>query len=471
MRLLRPISYILSALAILFFTACDTETLEGDFPQNEEIDLEEGQFVAAINDQSFAAANASAVLTTSNVLTITGINPNTGASIQIRVEDASISTFNLTANPSTQNRARYFEGPESTNPYVSEGVFGGFGQMNLTEIIEDPQTISGNFTFEGVRQATDDDGNPLEDGAGNPILETVTVTQGAFLKIPYTIEDDNDDDDDDDDQNPTDVFFANVDGEEFVETTLTTTLYEVGMKPIIKIEAQTDAGELLRIDIPEGLGIGTFDMVQLSDGTQLIGIYNDGQGGTNLTSNPGTITITEFGTLTGRIVGTFSFTGTDPLEEDPAVVEVTEGSFAVSYEATASPSIRGSVDGMPFETTAISFDEIPFGGNLYTIVSADFEDQRVILTYNRQLEEGEYIMSTGFVEEMDVFATYIPDTTEEEPIEYYSNPGSFSISNYSASTDIIEGNFSFTADQPENEDSLQFEITNGQFALELPPAD
>src|SRR5690606_26036772 len=98
---------------------------------------------------------------------------------------------------------------------------------------------------------------------------------------------------------------------------------------MIKVEAKSNTGELIRIDVPRSLGIGTFDMANISDGTKLIALYNAGNGAENLTSNPGTITITEFDLELGILTATFSFTGNDPLNQIPDTVEVTEGSFTV----------------------------------------------------------------------------------------------------------------------------------------------
>ncbi len=110
-----------------------------------------------------------------------------------------------------------------------------------------------------------------------------------------------------------DVFFAKVDGVDFDSESVTTTLNEVAGVSVVKIVAVNEAGEIIRIDIPEDLGLGTHDMEALSDGTKLISLYNPAAIGENLTSNPGTITITKFNTFTGIIEATFNFTATDPL--------------------------------------------------------------------------------------------------------------------------------------------------------------
>ncbi|MFT5079216.1 MAG: hypothetical protein ACI917_001737, partial [Patiriisocius sp.] len=71
------------------------------------------------------------------------------------------------------------------------------------------------------------------------------------------------------------------------------------------------------------------------DGSEVIGFYTPDT--TVLvpqvfTSATGTFTVNSYDTITGNIEGTFSFSAIDPTEQDPAVFEITEGTFFFTIE-------------------------------------------------------------------------------------------------------------------------------------------
>ena len=179
--------FVLFFLA-LQFTSCDNEPLEGDFPQEEMNTAEEGQFVATIDGQGWIAESTTTTMNEANTLAITGMKSSTGESISITVENAAVGLFDITAGVGTQNSGVFIDAETQMNPYFTSAALGGFGQLELTEINTDSLTITGTFSFFGARIALDSDGNPITDGDGNPVIENVTITNGAFNSIPYTEE-------------------------------------------------------------------------------------------------------------------------------------------------------------------------------------------------------------------------------------------------------------------------------------------
>jgi hypothetical protein len=371
MKILKYASRTISLLLIFIHFSCVNEPLEGDFPQDDGVlNIEEGEFRANVGIANFSTGLAVGVLSNTDLLTITGTVPDTGESIVLTIENPGVGTFNITAGLGTQNSGVYIEtNPE--NPFVSDGTFGVFGQLNITEFDAQNATVSGTFSFTGVRVVLDVDGNPVLDSNGQPTLETEEITNGIFNKIPYTTEDQGGG------GTPiTDEFFAKVDGVNFDAESVTTSLNTVAGVSVVKIVAVNELGEIIRIDIPEDLGIGTFAMEPLSDGTKLIGLFNPATVGENLTSNPGTINITRFNVFTGIIEATFEFTATDPLGQDSSIAEITEGSFKVDYISSPGDTVTSFtafIDGEFFGPDSIFVGETIFNGlsrfNITAIIS------------------------------------------------------------------------------------------------------
>ena len=175
------LKWILALCITLNFAACVNEPLEGEFPQGGDlINVDEGGFRADVGINSFTADAATGVLSTTNVFTITGTIIETGESIVLVLENPGIGTFNLTAGLGTDNSGSYFE-TDTANPYISSGLFGASGQLNITEFDTQNFKVTGTFSFTGVRVAVDADGNPILDSNGDFTLETEEITNGCLL--------------------------------------------------------------------------------------------------------------------------------------------------------------------------------------------------------------------------------------------------------------------------------------------------
>jgi len=403
------------------------------------------------------------VLSDTNLLTITGTVIETGESIILTLENPGVGTFNITAGLGTQNSGVYIQtNPE--NPFVSDGTFGVFGQLNITGFDTQNATVSGTFSFTGVRVILDVDGNPVLDSNGQPTFETEEITNGIFNKIPYTSEEQGGG------GTPiTDEFFAKVDGVNFDAESITTSLNTIAGISVVKIVAVNEIGEIIRIDIPEDTGVGTYAMESLSDGTKLISLFNPATIGENLTSNPGTINITKFNTFTGIIEATFEFTATDPLELDPTVAEITEGSFEVDYISSPGDTVTSFtafIDGQFFGPDSIFVGESVFNGVSRFNITAIISDtgQKMGLFFPTDIEIGTYEMTSNLINGSEKFCQYTPEIGVTTT--YISSPGTLTILDYNQDAGFIEGTFTYSAIDLTNPDQV-YEITEGEFTLEF----
>ncbi len=463
-------SWILFLTLISSFVACDDEPLEGDFPQEEETTVEEGQFKATVEGNDFITNATTAVLTTSNnVLTLTAVKGDTGETIILTVENPAEGTFNLTlGNPSLVNNGSYLDGVDNNNPYISVFAMGGSGQLQLTEFDTTTNKVSGTFSFVAVRLLLDANGQPVTDGSGNPVIETRNITVGSFNKIAFTIDDtaggggNN--------QSPNDVFFAKVDGEDFVADTISTTQTMVGDTDMINIIGHNAAGQSIRLDFPQGLGVGTFPMEALSDGTKIIGLYNANNAGENLTSNPGTLTISEYNTGEGTIKGTFEFTGSDPLNIDPTIVEITEGNFelyGLDLSVEVNSSFSADINSVSFSPDEVSVTQDTFNGvNRVSIIAKDTNtNQEVDLLFPKDITVGTYAMESLLVNGYEKIGVYTPNTGSSETFK--STIGTLTITAYDLETDVIEGTFEFQSEDLTGTSTDVHQITNGVFLVEI----
>ena len=464
MKILKYAQWIFMLSIVLLQTSCVNEPLEGDFPQDDgSITIDEGEFRANVGIGNFSTGLASGVLSDTNLLTITGTVIETSESIILTLENPGVGTFNITAGLGTQNSGVYIQtNPE--NPFVSDGTFGVFGQLNITDFDTQNATVSGTFSFTGVRVVLDVDGNPVLDSNGQPTFETEEITNGIFNKIPYTAEEQGGG------GTPiTDEFFAKVDGVNFDAESITTSLNTIAGVSVVKIVAVNELGEIIRIDIPEDTGVGTYAMESLSDGTKLISLFNPATVGDNLTSNPGTINITKFNTFTGIIEATFEFTATDPLELDPTVAEITEGSFEVDYISSPGDTVTSFtafIDGQFFGPDSIFVGESVFNGVSRFNITAIISDtgQKMGLFFPTDIEIGTYEMTSNLINGSEKFCQYTPEIGVTTT--YISSPGTLTILDYNQDAGFIEGTFTYSAIDLTNPDQV-YEITEGEFTLEF----
>jgi len=478
MKKLQLLNWMLVALIAFTFSACDNEPLEGEFIIDDggAGAAEEGQFVATIGATSFVAETTNNLYNPEvGALIISGAKQD-GESIFLGITNAAVGTFDLTTSDVNPNSGTYFQAGSIFNPFVTMGAGGGSGQLNITALDADNLLVSGTFSILGVRPQLDADGNPVLDGNGDPVFENVTISEGSFNSIPLTIDgtigvggggggvgvD------------PDPEFFANVEGEEFVDETFTAEKVMVAGEPMIKLVATSNEGAVIRIDIPEGLGTGTFNFVDpISDGTKLIAIYTTPAGQTYTSgefADTGSITLTEFGAATGKLAATFSFIASDVVPPiDTRDFNITEGSFNIDYiddSTVVENSFSAEIDGVSYEPSSIVVSQAPFGTNTRIIVTTidELTNQSLTISFPITIEVGEHEMTTTLVDGSEKVGLYNPDIGNS--ILFASEPGILTITSYELSSGIVEATFTFTGIDPAGNDSTEYQITNGQFVIQ-----
>ncbi|MEM7087906.1 MAG: DUF6252 family protein, partial [Bacteroidota bacterium] len=456
MKKLQLLNWTLFALLAFTFSACDNEPLEGEFviDGGGEITAEEGQFVANIGGVSFLA-EATTTLYDSETggIVISGAKED-GESIFLAVNNAGVGTFDLTTIDITSNRGVYFPPGSVFNPFVTDGLAGGSGQLDITTFDIDNLTISGTFAMIGVRPLLDADGNPVLDGDGNPTFENVTITEGSFNAIPITLDATTGGGGVGVDPDP--EFFAKVEGEEFIDETFTAERVTVAGVPMINIVAVSTEGAVIRIDIPEGLGTGTFNFVDpISDGTKLIALYTTPDGRTYTSGefpDTGSITLTEFGGATGKLAATFSFLAADVVPPiDTRDFEITEGSFNIDYindSGVVENSFSADIDGVEYTPSSIEVTIAPFGTNTRIIITTidALSNKSLTISFPIDIEVGAHEMTTTPLDGSEKVGLHNPDIGNS--ILFASEPGTLTITSYELSSGIVEATFSFTGVDP-----------------------
>jgi len=467
MKKFQHLSLILFTLMATVFTSCDNEPLEGEFILDEPGGAGSGQFTAIIDGDLYTATTIDADIV--NDALVIATTDATGRSLALTVQSKSECTFDMT---SLSNAAILSLNGPGSDIYNTFGFTSGLtsGLLEITNYDTETMLVSGMFDFVAVEYIN-----------GVPGTNTVTVTEGSFTDINFEIVSGDatpsecvpagsgGGGDGDPLPNP-DVMFAKADGVDFVPADVVVSQYVAGMTPMIQILATDSLGASLRLDVPETLILGTFDLYDgISDGSNLIGYYNPNNGGEILSSNPGTITITEFNSFSGKLVATFEFTAKDPLAQDPTVVQITEGNLDVTFVPTPGNitlAFQADVDGNNFSAESVTAATDTFNGVTILTITAMMGGETIQLDFPMAAAtEGTYGMSPTLLTGNEIVGTYLP--TIGSLVPFTSNPGTLTITTFDEVANVIEGTFSFTAKDATVTDPAVYEITNGAFLVQL----
>ena len=203
------------------------------------------------------------------------------------------------------NGGAYSEQNNSSNGTwiaMSDGIESQ-GEVTITEIDEENETMSGTFFFTG----------------NNPSLMTSKeFTNGIFTNVPYTgtlVSGDNNN-----------AFFAKVDGDEFVEDAINGIYTSLAGMTTIAVVATKNSLETMSVTLPGDVTPGTYDFASFSAPNAQ---YNIGT--TSINSGTGTVTITTHDAVNKKLIGTFQFTAAPLGGGTGTSYEITEGSFDVTY--------------------------------------------------------------------------------------------------------------------------------------------
>ncbi len=458
-------NWSLSALIAFSFFACDNEPLEGEFITDDGVEV--GGFTASVNGEFFEAQTTSGQLS-NGVLLLSGID-SSGNIIALTISNVGECTFDLT---SAFNISSFILNGQINDPYLTTAALGGSGTATIDSYDADALTVSGTFSFTGVRE--------ISDGAGGTTTESIVVSSGVFDSIPFSLINGSAEPNACDPNgggggtgvtDPDDSFYALVDGEEFVDTDFVSEEIMVGSNNIVKVTATNAAGAQIQFFIPPNLGVGTYDFEPIFNGSNLTVTYISADGSESLTSSSGSITFNEFGLITGKIGATFSFTGTDPVGGSTTVIEVTEGVFNIDYlpsSGTTENIFTASIDGEDYVPNTIEIVLSPFQGKTLVNVTTINEttNQSVSLVFPIDITVGNFDMSPFPDTGEEIIGIFNPDIGTS--ILFKSDPGVFTVTSYQYGNGVIEGSFVFSAIDPLGNNPNVYQITNGFFTLTIP---
>jgi len=498
MKRKKMFKWMLTALLVVPFLACDNEPVEGEFVSDEcsvSAEIEElrarvggNDFVVPIEEDSQFLTNNSATLVIHlngfTHLAISGSNTTASGFLAMDVSSPTVGTFDLLTNnefgivgndndhellegqhyghynpnPGTENEDLY-------NPFVTYVPNGGFGELTISEFNQTEQFVSGTFSFTGMRPEKDIfTGEFVTDSSGDVILQTLEIECGSFNRIPYTILDFNDGI-----TSFTGEFFAKVDDVEFEEVFLETSRSIIGDVVMINVVARDAQNNLMRIDIPPDLDEGTYPFANISDGTDLIGFYNPIGSTENLTPNPGSITILELNSNTGELEATFEFTGTDPFGSDPTVVQVTDGYFRVDFLPSVEVlnTVIADIDGEPFASNYVESNQTIINGvDRYSFQAGDANLNKSLgFLLPVEMVPGTYEIETAIIDGDEFVVNYTPETGISST--FVGMPGTVTILEYDQETGYMEGTFEFIAIDILGQDETEYVVTSGEFVLQI----
>ena len=309
---MRIFKYLGFFLVLLSIASCNVEEFEEGIltaPVSEMFPEPTGtaSFSVTIDGESFIA-DAPVATVIDNAINITGIRTSTGEVVTITVIGNAPGTYQLgvTQNQVEVNSASYvtsLDGSGQTWIAATDFVTPQ-GEVVITEIDQDNQTLSGTFSFVGT--------NP------DPEVPTVALTNGVFSNVSFgagLVTGD-----------ASNMFSANVDGVAFNQESVNATLLELAGLSNISIVATKSNMETIGITVESNIVPGDYELGGFSPP---LAQYNVSFTNSNL--GEGTLTVTQHDTANRRIAGTFSFSATSILPGDNPVFEITEGSFDVSY--------------------------------------------------------------------------------------------------------------------------------------------
>ncbi|MGB0897431.1 MAG: hypothetical protein ACPGU9_04325 [Flavobacteriaceae bacterium] len=124
-------------------------------------------------------------------------------------------------------------------------------------------------------------------------------------------------------------FYAKVDNAEFIEDSVTSAVETSTTPGTISVLAVRNNTEFINVNFPEDITPGEYDFDSFGD---ISAQYALNQTTTGYLGE-GVLTIVSHDTVTGKVVGTFSFTAIQlfPTPGAPASFEITEGAFDLTY--------------------------------------------------------------------------------------------------------------------------------------------
>jgi hypothetical protein len=297
------------SIFFLLFNACENEPLDGGIIIDESNNNPTSTFTVDFDSQTFVADNIGATRT-DDLITITGIRGANQETLVLTVYGVTEGTYQFAFPIGIEmNTAIYLESSNSTNFWMTIPDFenpGSLGTLIISEIDEVNMTMSGSFHFT-VQSASS--------------TETKEFTNGTFTNVSFQ---------DGLINNNDNTFFANVDGNEFVEAQIYGEEATQNGNSTISISASKNNGEIIGLSFDTNITTGIYNFQGLTGSTN-IGRYI-GADPLHQYFADGEFTITNHDTSNNLIEGTFNFVATPiPGLDAPGMPNITDGEFSVSY--------------------------------------------------------------------------------------------------------------------------------------------
>ncbi len=297
MKKLQVIALFIILFSAFTFTSCDDEAIDSAIDL-DGIDDGNGNltgtfFKADFSGSTWTAQNTSVVFA-NNTIVIEGTRGSNGEGFEFIINGTTVG--NYLAN----NNIVSFTPANSPFGYLGfnvNNVNENTGSVTITSINTTNQTISGVFNYKGY----------WTDTTVTNILPII-FTNGVFNNLPYTNQ-----------IASTDSFFANVDGINFIESTITANT----VNNVIRITAANTSNQNITVGIRDNVTPGVYPITG-NIGTDVVqASYKFGA--TALQAYTGSVTV--ISKTATRIRGTFNFTSSDGLNQ----YQISQGQFDVNY--------------------------------------------------------------------------------------------------------------------------------------------
>ena len=290
--------FILPLIMISTFclNSCENEPLDPALiGTNPNPGTSSGVFKVDFDGKTFVATTVQAIVNDTYVA-ISGLKMPSGELVQITLPapynkvgtytwksiSAAGGMMGIAYIPSNGNEP--FSGDEKDSGGASDfPEYTDTATITISKIDAVNKKISGTFQFTGVR---------FKDFAGTSI-ETKVFTNGSFTDIPFT---------DDNLSLDTDVFYAKLDGTEFVEDGIDVAkVVSSGVSPYYSIVGKKTNGDSIDLSIGQSLSVGTYPFSG-AFGSQVNA--NCLLGGVNYNGETGSVTI--ISKTATQLIGTFN---------------------------------------------------------------------------------------------------------------------------------------------------------------------
>lgn len=301
MKKIKLLSILIILISSVTFIACDN---------SEDNDVALGTFKVNFDGQTFVAETAQAIVN-EEYISITALKSSTGEVFQFTIPNGTVGTYNLAGYDGYSfpvPLAMIYSSGNNSDAYVAatddEGEFSGVenytdtAELKITSINTSNNTITGSFKFTGIRYNSDND-----------LYETKVFSNGSF-NLTYA---------EDATSVNTNTFFAKINGQDFVPTSITG--YRFG--GMIFLTGRKGPIENIFLTVNQNIVPGTYDIELYGLGPQATYILDSSQQGT-FPGDGGTLVVTSHNVTQKRIIGTFQFQAT-------STYNITQGSFDIKY--------------------------------------------------------------------------------------------------------------------------------------------